>query len=194
MRNLSRLEKRTCLSSTCYRPSMVSNAFPDQSFSPCHHREIICSCIRTPTAPAVPRRYSFYAEFPSLPSTVGFSRTPFSNCSDQPNTPNNSERSSRIWSLWTTWEGGKRVSPSLPGCARTERLGRSRNVARSLDGVFLESLHQSLEISVDITTYKRIWNVTIIRKDIHSHRISLLIYVCHILVLQLANLMNFFPK
>lgn len=82
MRNLSRLEKRTCLSSTCYRPSMVSNAFPDQSFSPCHHREIICSCIRTPTAPAVPRRYSFYAECPSLPSTVGFSRTPFSDCAD----------------------------------------------------------------------------------------------------------------
>lgn len=82
MRNLSRLEKRTCLSSTCYRPSMVSNAFPDQSFSPCHHREIICSYIRTPTAPAVPRRYSFYAGCPSLPSTVGFSRTPFSDCSD----------------------------------------------------------------------------------------------------------------
>lgn len=82
MRNLSRLEKRTCLSSTCYRPSMVSNAFPDQSFSPCHHREIICSCIRTPTAPAVPRRYFFYAECPSLPSTVGFSRTPFSDCAD----------------------------------------------------------------------------------------------------------------
>jgi len=79
---LSRLEKRTCLSSTCYRPSMVSNAFPDQSFSPCHHREIICSYIRTPTAPAVPRRYSFYAGCPSLPSTVGFSRTPFSDCSD----------------------------------------------------------------------------------------------------------------
>ncbi|KAL0131731.1 hypothetical protein PUN28_002941 [Cardiocondyla obscurior] len=68
----SRLEKRTCLSSTCYRPSMVSNAFPDQSFSPCHHREIICSCIRTPTAPAVPRRYSFYAESPSLPSIYQF--------------------------------------------------------------------------------------------------------------------------
>lgn len=80
MRNLSRLEKRTCLSSTCYRPSMVSNAFPDQSFSPCHHREIICSYIRTPTAPAVPRRYSFYVECPSLPSTVGFSRTPFFDC------------------------------------------------------------------------------------------------------------------
>lgn len=80
MRNLSRLEKRTCLSSTCYRPSMVSNAFPDQSFSPCHHREIICSCIRTPTTPAVPRRYSFYAECPSLPSTVGFSTTPFFDC------------------------------------------------------------------------------------------------------------------
>lgn len=79
MRNLSRLEKRTCLSSTCYRPSMVSNAFPDQSFSPCHHREIICSYIRTPTAPAVPRRYSFYVECPSLPSTVGFSTTPFSD-------------------------------------------------------------------------------------------------------------------
>lgn len=79
---LSRLEKRTCLSSTCYRPSMVSNAFPDQSFSPCHHREIICSYIRTPTAPAVPRRYSFYAGCPSLPSTVGFSTTPFSDCTD----------------------------------------------------------------------------------------------------------------
>lgn len=79
---MSRLEKRTCLSSTCYRPSMVSNAFPDQSFSPCHHREIICSYIRTPTAPAVPRRYSFYAGCPSLPSTVGFSTTPFSDCTD----------------------------------------------------------------------------------------------------------------
>lgn len=80
MINWSRLEKRTCLSSTCYRPSMVSNVFPDQSFSPCHHREIICSYIQTPTAPAVPRRYSFYAECPSLPSTVGFSTTPFSDC------------------------------------------------------------------------------------------------------------------
>lgn len=82
MRNLSRLEERTCLSSMCYRPSMVSNAFPDQSFSPCHHREIICSYIRTPTAPAVPRRYSFYEECPSLPSTVGFSTTPFSDYTD----------------------------------------------------------------------------------------------------------------
>lgn len=75
---LSRLEKRTCLSSMRYRPSMVSNAFPDQSFSPCHHREIICSRIQRPTAPAIPRRYSFYAECPNLPSNVGSSTPPSS--------------------------------------------------------------------------------------------------------------------
>lgn len=96
MRNLSRLEKRTCLSSTCYRPSMVSNAFPDQSFSPCHHREIICSYIRTPTAPAVPRRYSFYVECPSLPSTVGFSRTPFFDC--RPRRPQIHDTNTRVCS------------------------------------------------------------------------------------------------
>lgn len=131
MRNLSRLEKRTCLSSTCYRPSMVSNAFPDQSFSPCHHREIICSCIRTPTAPAVPRRYSFYAECPSLPSTVGFSRTPFSDCADSRVRQLLRDgcrvrgRSARERGRERNGEGGKEGSamrapplPPLPGCAR----------------------------------------------------------------------------
>lgn len=131
MRNLSRLEKRTCLSSTCYRPSMVSNAFPDQSFSPCHHREIICSCIRTPTAPAVPRRYSFYAECPSLPSTVGFSRTPFSDCADSRvrrllrDGCRVRGRSARERGREKNGERGKEGSamrapppPPLPGCAR----------------------------------------------------------------------------
>lgn len=73
----SRLGKRTCLSSMCYRPSMVSNASPDQSFSPCHRLEIICSYIRTPTAPAVPLHHFFYAESLNQPSTVDPSTTPF---------------------------------------------------------------------------------------------------------------------
>lgn len=144
MRNLSRLEKRTCLSSTCYRPSMVSNAFPDQSFSPCHHREIICSYIQTPTAPAVPRRYSFYAECPSLPSTVGFSRTPFSFQLLRSNCFEPVRAKLRVTSLRASsdfesirpddarpdeWEEGmvrtnvwrKRALLPFPGCARMRR-------------------------------------------------------------------------
>lgn len=127
MRNLSRLEKRTCLSSTCYRPSMVSNAFPDQSFSPCHHREIICSYIRTPTAPAVPRRYSFYAECPSLPSTVGFSRTPFSDCSDL---VANGHRVYGRRARRNERGGEEKRGNGRPGCARTRNARNIRDIRR----------------------------------------------------------------
>lgn len=129
MINWSRLEKRTCLSSTCYRPSMVSNVFPDQSFSPCHHREIICSYIQTPTAPAVPRRYSFYAECPSLPSTVGFSTTPFSDCT--PSSPKSPSwlrpPTPRLFLIKVvrcrkTPQRQRRFNPGCPGITRHTRV------------------------------------------------------------------------
>lgn len=71
-----RLWERTCLSSTCYRPSTESNASLDQSFSPSRHPEIICSCTRTPKAPVVPLLLFFYARCQNQPSNVD-SLTPF---------------------------------------------------------------------------------------------------------------------
>lgn len=73
----SRLEKRTCLFSLCYLPSMVSNASLDQSFWPSHRPEIIYSCIQRPGALVVHhRRYFFYVKYPNRPANAD-SSTPF---------------------------------------------------------------------------------------------------------------------
>lgn len=71
-----RLGKRTCLSSMRYLPSTVSNASPDQSFSPSHRLGIICSCIQRPKAPGARPRGFFSGGYRNQRTNVDF-WTPF---------------------------------------------------------------------------------------------------------------------